>query len=76
MDVTPNDVDILTSEIAPIKVRGNNVNFSAIEITSKKYVEMTWKFVEVLSSTYQCNIHVESTSIRRGVPDELTSNKH
>ena len=28
---------------------------------------MTWKFVEIWSSTYRHNIHVESTSIRRGV---------
>ena len=28
---------------------------------------MTWKFVEIWSSTYVRNIHVESTSIRRGV---------
>ena len=34
----------------------------------EKYAEMTWKFVEIWSSTYRHNIHVESTSIRRGVP--------
>ena len=28
---------------------------------------MTWKFVEICYSTYRHNIHVESTSIRRGV---------
>ena len=31
------------------------------EITSKKYVEMTWKFAEIWSSTYRCNIEVEPT---------------
>ena len=46
------------------KVGGNDVDFSISEITSKKYVEMTWKFVEIWSSTYRRNIHVESTSIR------------
>ena len=46
------------------KVGGNDMDFSISEITSKKYVEMTWKFVEIWSSTYRRNIHVESTSIR------------
>ena len=64
--VRGNIVDFWTREIT--RVRGNNVDFSASEITSKKYVEMTWKFVEIWSSTYQCNIHVESTRIRRCVP--------
>ena len=50
------------------KVGGNDVDFSNSEITSKKYVEMTWKFVEIWSSTYRRNIHVESMWIRRGVP--------
>ena len=50
------------------KVRGNDADFSISEITSKKYVEMMWKFVEIWSSAYWCNIHVESTLIRRGVP--------
>ena len=27
-------------------IRGSNVDFSISEIKSKKYVEMTWKFVE------------------------------
>ena len=63
-----NDVDFSTIEITSKKVRGNDVNFSISESTSKKYVETTWKFVEVWSSTYRRNIHVESTSIRRGVP--------
>ena len=48
--------------------------FWTIEITSKKYVEMTWKFVEIWSSTYWCNIHAESTSIRRGMPDGMSFN--
>ena len=63
-----NDVDFSTIEITSKKVRGNDVDFSTSEITSKKYVETTWKFVEIWSSTYRRNIHVESTSIRRGVP--------
>ena len=29
---------------------------------------MTWKFVEIWSSTYQRNIDVKSTWIRRGAP--------
>ena len=63
-----NDVDFSTIEITSKKVRGNDVDFSISEITSKKYVEATWKFVEIWSSTYRHNIHVESMSIRRGVP--------
>ena len=66
--VSRNTVDISTKEITLKKVRENNVDFSTIEITSKKYVETTWKFVEIWSSTYRRNIHVNSTSIRRGVP--------
>ena len=50
------------------KVCGNNVDFSTIEITSKKYSEMRWKLVEIWSSTYLRNTHIESTWIRRGVP--------
>ena len=50
------------------KVRGNEVDFSISEITSKKYMEMTWKFVETRSSTYGGNIDVKSMWIRRGVP--------
>ena len=61
-------VDFSTSEITSKKVRGIHVDFSTIEITSKKYAEMTEKFVEIWSSMYRCNIHVESTWIRRGVP--------
>ena len=54
-------------EIIPKKVRGNDVDFSISEIKSKKYVEMTWKFVEICSSTYRRNIDVESTWIRHGL---------
>ena len=71
--VRGNNVDFLTSEITSKKVRGNHVNFSTIEITSKivhgNHVDFsTRKFVEIWSSTYRPNIHVESTWIRRGVP--------
>ena len=65
-----NDLDFSISKITSKKVRGNDVNFSISEITSKKYVKMTWKLIEIWSSTYQCNIDVESTWIRRGVPVE------
>ena len=63
-----NNVDFWTIKITPKKVRGNDVDFSTIEITLKKYVETTRKFVEIWSSTYWCNIGIESASIRRGVP--------
>ena len=66
--VRGNDVNFPTIEITSKIVRGNDVNFLISDITSKKYVEMTWKFVEIWSSAYQRNIHLESTSIRRGVP--------
>ena len=37
-------------------------------------VKTTWKFVQIWSSTYRHNnIHVESTSIRLGVPVGLKS---
>ena len=64
-------MNISTSEITSNKVRGNNMDFSIGEITSKKYVEMTWKFVGIWLSMYGCNIEVESPSIRRGVPVEV-----
>ena len=38
------------------------------KLRRKKYVEATWKFVQICSLTYQRNIHVESKSIRRAVP--------
>ena len=63
-----NDVDFSTIEITSKEVRGNDVDFSIREIALKKYVETTWKFIEIWSLTYRRNIHVESTSIRRGVP--------
>ena len=73
-EITPkkvggNNIDFSTSEITSKKVRGNDVEFSISEITSKEYLEMTWKFVEIWSLTYRRNIDVESTWIRRGVPN-------
>ena len=59
--VRGSNMDFLTSEIMSKKVRGNDVNFSISQITSKKYVEMTWKIVEICSLTYRYNIDVEST---------------
>ena len=61
-------MDFSNSDIIPIKVRKSNVNFSISEITLKKYMEMTWKLVEICSSTYPRNIDVESTGIGLGVP--------
>ena len=43
------------------------MDFSISEITSKKYVEMTWKFVKIWSLTYRRNIDIKSTWIRRGM---------
>ena len=66
--VRGNDVDFSTIEIMWKKVRGNDVGFSISKITSKKYVKMTWKFVEIWPSTYRYNTDVESTWMRCGVP--------
>ena len=68
--VRGNNMDFPTSEITPKKVRGNEVDFSISKVTSKKYVEMMSKFVKIWSLTYQCNIDVELTWIRHGVPVE------
>ena len=56
-EITPikvrgNNEDFSTIKITSKKVCGNNVEFSTIEITLKKYAEMTWKFVEIWSSTW------------------------
>ena len=59
--VRANNVDFSTIEIRSKKVRGNKVDFLISEITPKKYVEMTWKLVEIWSSKYRRNIHDEST---------------
>ena len=60
-------MDFSTSEIRSKKVRGNDVDLSISKVISKKYLEMTWKFVEIWSSTYRCDIDVELTWIQRGV---------
>ena len=54
-------MDFSTIKIMSKKVRGNDVDFSISEITSKKYVEMTWKFVEIWSFMYRRNINVYLT---------------
>ena len=55
-----NDVDFSTIEITSKEVRGNDEDFSISEITSKKYVEKTWKFVEIWSLMYRRNIHTSN----------------
>ena len=40
-------MDFSTIEITSKKVRGNDVDFLISKITSKKHVEMTWKFFEI-----------------------------
>ena len=71
--VRGNNVYFSTIEMMSKKVCGNDVEFSIREITLKKFMEMTWKFVEIWSSTYRRNTHVKSTWIRRGVPVGLLS---
>ena len=48
------------------KVRGSNVHFSISEVTEKKHKKIMWKFFKIWQ--YRRNIHIESTSIPRGVP--------
>ena len=55
------------TQITLNKVHRNGNNFSPIEIKSKKYVEMTWKFVDILPLTWRHNMAIESTLIWRGV---------
>ena len=50
-----------TIEITSKEVRGNDVDFAINKITSKQYVEMTWKFVEIWTLTYLRDIDVDST---------------
>ena len=66
--VRGNNVDYSTIEITSKKVSGSNVNFSTLKLHRKKYVETRWKFVKIWSSMNRRNIHVESTSIGRGMP--------
>ena len=61
--VRGSNMDFLTSEIMSKKVRGNDLDFSISQITSKKYVEMTWKIVEIWSSTYRCTRWVDEMFI-------------
>ena len=42
--------------------------FRTSKLHRKKYVEMTWKYVEIWPSSYRHNIDVESTAIRCGMP--------
>ena len=69
--VSGNKVDFPTIEITSKKVRGKNVNISTIRITSKKVHGNDVEIRRIWSSTYRLNIDVESTSIWRGVADEL-----
>ena len=62
-----NDVDFLRIKITPNKVRPNNVHVLFIELHPKTYVEMTKKFVEILTSTYRSNIHGGFASIQHVV---------
>ena len=62
-----NDVNFSPIESTSSKERRKRVGFLYIEITSKKYVEATWKSLEILFLTHQSNIDIESTSIRRVV---------
>ena len=45
------------------RVRQINVNFLPIKTASKKYIEMTGKFGDNISSRYQRNIDIKMTSI-------------
>ena len=54
-------------EITLIKVRRIDVAFSLIEITSEKYIEITWKLIDNFFSTYRCNIGIRLTYMHRDV---------
>lgn len=43
------------------------MDVTPIEIIAKKYVQRTYKFLDVFFSTYQCNIDIEWTLIPRFV---------
>ena len=62
-----NKIDLLIINNTSNKGRWNDLDFSLVEITSKKYVEATWRFVNIFFSTYLRNIDIESTSIRRAM---------
>ena len=61
----------------PSKLHQKNTSKQCIKITSifrtlklhrRKYVEMTWKFIDIFFSTYRHNINIlDSTSIRPSV---------
>ena len=57
-------------EITLNKERRDDFDFSPVGVILKKYVEMTWEFVDFFSWMYRHNIAIESTSIQRGVSIE------
>ena len=63
--VRRNDVDFSLILITLKKVRRNDVDFLPMEVTSRKYVKMTWKFIDIFFSTHRHNIDFKLTSIRR-----------
>ena len=82
-----NDVDLLLIKITSKKASQKTLffvsrnyikqstskqrHFLPIEIISRKYVKITWKFINIFFLTYRRNIDIESTSIRHGVSVEL-----
>ena len=56
-----NDVDFSIIKIMSKKIHRNNVDYLIREITLKRYVEMTWKFVKIWPSTDPSNIDMYST---------------
>ena len=67
-----NDVDILLIEIASKNVRLNNVDFTPTEITLKKCVKMTWKFINFFFLAYQRDIDMKLMSNRHDVSVALS----
>ena len=67
INVHRNGINFLPIEITSNKVRRNDVEFSRIEMTLDKFVETTWKFIDIFFSTFRCSIDIESTSIWRVV---------
>ena len=62
-----NDVDISPIDVTPDEVCRIYIDFSLIEITLKKHVKMTWKFIDIFYSMCRRNIDIKSMLIWRGV---------
>ena len=65
--VHQNDFHFSPIEITSNKASQRDAEFLSIKTKSKKFVEATWKLVDILFSMNRHNIDNESTSIQRVV---------